>query len=43
MKNSGYDFWDKIWKNKDGDVVIWQMPNVFLIAWAIFTIVSIVT
>jgi hypothetical protein len=43
MQNSGYDLWDKIWKNKNGDVVIWQMPNVFLIAWVIFTIISIVT
>lgn len=43
MQKDGYDLWDKIWKNKDGDVVIWQMPSIPLIAWAVLTIISIVT
>jgi hypothetical protein len=35
--------WDKIWKDKDGSVVIWQMPNAFLIGWAVLTIICLVT
>jgi len=33
--------WDKIWRNEDGDVVIWQWPNIWLIAWAGVNFVSI--
>jgi hypothetical protein len=37
------DFWDKLWKDKNGDVVIWQTPNVPLIGWAVLTIICIFT
>ncbi len=37
------DLWDKIWKDKDGHVVIWQMPNVWLIIWAGVDFASIIT
>ncbi len=33
--------WDKIWRDSDGKVVIWQTPNVWLIGWAIFTFASL--
>lgn len=35
------DLWDRIWKDKRGRIVIWQWPNVWLIAWAITTVVSL--
>ena len=35
-------FWDRIWYNEDGDVVIWQWPNVWLIGWAAVNFVSII-
>jgi hypothetical protein len=34
-------FWDRIWKDQSGKVVIWQTPNVWLIAWAVFTCLSL--
>jgi hypothetical protein len=34
-------FWDHCWRDKHGDVVIWQMPNLFLIGWAVLTFVSL--
>lgn len=34
-------FWDKIWRDRDGHIVIWQTPNVWLIAWAVTTTLSI--
>lgn len=33
--------WDKIWYNEDGDIVIWQWPNIWLIGWAAINIVSL--
>ena len=33
--------WDKLWKDKNGRTVIWQMPNLWLIAWAVLTTVSL--
>ncbi|HSX47355.1 MAG TPA: hypothetical protein VLF63_01130 [Patescibacteria group bacterium] len=33
--------WNKIWRDKRGRVVIWQSPNVLLLAWLILTIVSL--
>lgn len=35
------DLWDRIWKDKRGHVVIWQMPNPYLIAWAVLTVISL--
>lgn len=34
-------FWDKIWKDREGHIAIWQMPNVWLISWAVFTTLSL--
>ncbi len=34
-------FWDRIWKDRGGKVVIWQTPNVWLITWAMFTCLSL--
>lgn len=31
---------DKFWKNKDGNLVIWQKPNLPLIGWFVFMIVA---
>ena len=35
--------WDKFWREDGGDgrVVIWQIPNVPLIVWAVFTTLSL--
>ena len=35
------NLWDKIWKDDQGHVVIWQMPNYWLIGWAVATFVSL--
>jgi hypothetical protein len=37
------DLWDKIWRDEHDDIVIWQWPNPWLIAWALLTLVSLVT
>lgn len=33
MANSSSSFWDKLLKNKKGDVVIYQPPNLLLYGW----------
>lgn len=33
--------WSKTWKNRRGKVVIWQTPNLPLIAWAGLTVFSL--
>jgi hypothetical protein len=33
--------WDKIWRDKHGDIVIYQHPNVWLIGWAILACISL--
>lgn len=33
--------WDKIWRNRLGEVVIYQRPNVWIVAWAVLDIVAI--
>ncbi|MEK7594789.1 MAG: hypothetical protein AAB436_04080 [Patescibacteria group bacterium] len=35
------NIWNKIWKDEKGQVVIWQMPNKWLIGWAGFTCLSL--
>ena len=35
------DLWDKIWRDDEGRVVIWQNPNKWLIGWLIFTFLSL--
>ena len=32
--------WDKIWKDRGGRVVIFQMPNVPLVVWAVLSVIS---
>jgi len=34
------NIWDKMWKDPEGKVVIWQWPNVWLMAWMIALVVS---
>jgi len=36
-----HDLWDKIWKDSDGRVIMYQRPNVPLIAWAVLTVISL--
>jgi hypothetical protein len=40
-RRNDQDLWDRFWKNRDGDVVIYQHPNIPLIAWLVLTIASI--
>ncbi len=47
-RQSGYgvykrSFWDKMWRNDEGHVVLFQWPNVWLIAWAAFNFVAVVS
>lgn len=35
------DWWDKFWKDKDGNVVIYSRPNALLIAWVVLTLASL--
>jgi len=37
------DIWDRIWYDDQGNVVIFQRPNIWLIAWAVTDIVSLFT
>ncbi len=34
--------WDKTWKDRHGRVVVWQMPNIWLIGWAVLTTIAII-
>jgi hypothetical protein len=33
--------WDRFWKDKRGEVIIYQRPNFWLITWAVVSVVSI--
>ena len=33
--------WDQIWKDRRGNIVIWQMPNIWLIGWLVLTFLSL--
>ncbi len=35
------DLWDKFWKDKNGNVVVYQHPNFLLIGWVILASVSL--
>lgn len=35
------DIWDRIWYDKKGNLVVWQRPNVWLIGWAVLTVLSL--
>jgi succinate dehydrogenase hydrophobic anchor subunit len=36
-----YGLWDKIWRDRHGQIVIWQFPNKWLFAWAGLTLISL--
>lgn len=36
-----HDLWDKFWKDKQGNVVVYQHPNVFLIGWVVLAFISL--
>jgi hypothetical protein len=42
MQKSVENIWENIWKDKKGKIVIWQMPNIPLIIWAVATVVSLI-
>jgi hypothetical protein len=35
------DLWDKFWRDHHGSMVVFQMPNVWLIAWLVLEVVSL--
>lgn len=35
------NFWDKIWRDDSGNIVLWQWPNIWLIGWAVLTFISL--
>lgn len=37
------NLWDKFWRDKNGDIVVWQTPNIPLIGWAVLTILCLFT
>ena len=37
------DLWDKIWKDRHGEVVLAEIPNRWLIGWAVLAIVSLLS
>lgn len=41
VRDRRHNLWDKLWKNREGRVVLWQMPNVWLIGWAAGTTLSL--
>lgn len=37
------DLWDMFWKDRHGNVVVYQHPNALLIVWAVLTLASLFT
>lgn len=35
------DLWDKVWRDKHGNIVVYQRPNVLLIVWVVLTLASL--
>jgi hypothetical protein len=35
------DFWDKLWRDRQGRIAIWQTPNLPLIGWLVLTCLSL--
>lgn len=35
------DWWDKFWKDKHGEVVVYQHPNIWLSVWVLLALVSL--
>jgi hypothetical protein len=33
--------WDKIWRDRGGNTVVYQTPNAWIIAWAVLDVVAI--
>ncbi|HVA10826.1 MAG TPA: hypothetical protein VNG32_01510 [Candidatus Dormibacteraeota bacterium] len=40
-KTDTRSLWDRFWRDRHGHVVIWQMPNIWLILWFIFEAISL--
>ena len=40
-RSSQQNLWDRIWKDRHGQVVVWQNPNAWLIGWAVLTVMSL--
>lgn len=36
-----HNLWDKFWRDDEGNVVIWQFPNAWLIGWVVATFISL--
>lgn len=36
-----HDWWEKFWKDEEGNVVIYQRPNIWLIIWVVLTLCSL--
>jgi hypothetical protein len=36
------DFWDDLWRDNHGKVVIWQWPSIPLYVWALCTAISLI-
>ena len=43
MHRQAPDLWDKTFKDRDGNYVIFQMPNIWIIGWAVLTLISLFT
>lgn len=41
MARGERSLWDRIWRDRNGKVVIWQTPNAWLIGWAVLTTISL--
>jgi hypothetical protein len=41
LQTNNRSLWDKFWRDKEGNIVIAQIPNVWLILWIILEIVSL--
>jgi hypothetical protein len=41
IQDKRQNVWDKFWRDRKGRVVVWQTPNVWLIAWAVCLTLSL--
>jgi hypothetical protein len=42
-KTKNRDLWDRVWRDQQGHYVVFQWPNIPLIAWAVLTCISVLT
>lgn len=42
-RHSQRSLWDKIWRDERGHVVIYQTPNVWIIAWVVLNCISLLS